>query len=226
MRPALPEVLNDRQQDNWDPLLAIADLAGGNWPKEARRAALAISGEKEDSASTGEELLSDIRDVFDACRKDRLWMKDILEKICEDELAPWSSWNRGKPMTVRQFGARLSGFGLRAKPLKIDRVVQKGFERKQFDDAWERYLSPDTPFSSVTGLQTFKNNDIGKSDEVTDGIDLGYQADPVMEDGKPNSPVTTPPVTPSVSSDPLKTLDNNRVTGPTRLAGKGKVIRI
>jgi putative DNA primase/helicase len=148
MRPGLPEVLNDRQQDNWDPLLAIADLAGVNWPKDARRAALAISGAKEDSASTGEELLSDIRDVFDACGEDRLWMKDILEKLCEDELAPWPSWNRGKPMTARQLGARLSEFGLRAKPLKIDREVQKGFERKQFADAWARYLnalSPDTP---------------------------------------------------------------------------------
>jgi putative DNA primase/helicase len=164
VRPALPEALNDRQQDNWDPLLAIADLAGANWPKDARRAALAISGAAEDRASTGEELLSDIRDVFDACGDDRLWMKDILGKLCEDELAPWSSWNRGKPMTARQLGARLSEFGLRAKSLKIDREVQKGFERKQFTDAWARYLntpSPDTPLSSVTGLPACKNNDMG-----------------------------------------------------------------
>ena len=160
-RPDLPEALNDRQQDNWEPLLAIADLAGVNWPKEARRAALAISGAKEDSASTGEELLSDIRDVFDACGEDRLWMKDILEKLCEDELAPWSSWSRGKPMTTRQLGARLSAFELRAKPLKIDRDVNKGFERKQFADAWKRYLSPDTPLSSVTELPARENNDLG-----------------------------------------------------------------
>src|SRR5206468_5707634 len=39
---ALPE-LNDRAADNWEPLLAIADLAGGDWPARARRAALALS---------------------------------------------------------------------------------------------------------------------------------------------------------------------------------------
>lgn len=39
-RPSLPDALNDRAQDNWEPLLAIADMAGGNWHKTAREAAL------------------------------------------------------------------------------------------------------------------------------------------------------------------------------------------
>jgi putative DNA primase/helicase len=33
--PVVPEVLNDRASDNWRPLLAIADLAGGAWPEDA-----------------------------------------------------------------------------------------------------------------------------------------------------------------------------------------------
>ena len=37
-RPEMPEQLNDRQQDICEPLLAIADLAGGEWPKKARDA--------------------------------------------------------------------------------------------------------------------------------------------------------------------------------------------
>jgi putative DNA primase/helicase len=35
-RPALPDELNDRAQDNWEPLLAIADCAGGDWPRLGR----------------------------------------------------------------------------------------------------------------------------------------------------------------------------------------------
>jgi Protein of unknown function (DUF3631) len=31
-RPELPDELDDRAQDIWEPLLAIADLAGGDWP--------------------------------------------------------------------------------------------------------------------------------------------------------------------------------------------------
>jgi hypothetical protein len=51
-RPALPEALNDRAQDHWEPLLAIADLAGGDWPKVARDAALTLSGDAETGASS------------------------------------------------------------------------------------------------------------------------------------------------------------------------------
>src|SRR5262249_16894181 len=43
--PQVPEALNDRAADNWRPLLAIADLAGGEWPQLARQACLTLSGE-------------------------------------------------------------------------------------------------------------------------------------------------------------------------------------
>ena len=33
-KPKMPD-LNDRAADNWRPLLAIDELAGGTWPKEA-----------------------------------------------------------------------------------------------------------------------------------------------------------------------------------------------
>jgi len=35
--PQVPDALNDRAADNWRPLLAIADLVGGEWPQLARR---------------------------------------------------------------------------------------------------------------------------------------------------------------------------------------------
>jgi hypothetical protein len=57
--PKMPN-LNDRAADNWRPLLAIADRAGGTWPKEARWAACLVSGEEQDGA-IGVELLRDIR---------------------------------------------------------------------------------------------------------------------------------------------------------------------
>ena len=41
---SVPEGLNDRAADNWEPLLAIADRTGGEWPERARKAALALSG--------------------------------------------------------------------------------------------------------------------------------------------------------------------------------------
>ncbi len=63
--PGTPAALNDRMRDNWYPLLAIADAAGGAWPEEARRAAVALAGtDGEDSLAT--ELLADVRGLFAA----------------------------------------------------------------------------------------------------------------------------------------------------------------
>lgn len=41
-RPPLPEELTDRQQDYCEPLLAIADFAGGAWPAKSRGADQAL----------------------------------------------------------------------------------------------------------------------------------------------------------------------------------------
>ena len=61
----MPEALNDREQDNWELLIAIAEVAGGAWPQKAREAALALSGVEEEP-SHGAMLLADIREVFEA----------------------------------------------------------------------------------------------------------------------------------------------------------------
>src|SRR4051812_45504895 len=61
----VPDELNDRAADSWEPLLAIADAAGGRWPVRGRQAAVALSGEEEGQASVGMRLLAEIRDVFD-----------------------------------------------------------------------------------------------------------------------------------------------------------------
>ena len=60
--PDMPKSFGGRVADNWRILLAIAEHAGGIWPERARRAALALTGERE--ASEGEVLLRAIRKVF------------------------------------------------------------------------------------------------------------------------------------------------------------------
>jgi putative DNA primase/helicase len=163
-RPEIPDALDDRQGDNWESMLAIADSAGGSWPNDARRAALEICGADAETASTSEELLSDVRDIFDAQNVTRISMAELLRLLIEDETAPWATWNRGRPMSTRQLGSRLKEFGIKAATVAISHYDKpKGFKREQFADAWARYLdgggdsgddldmsSPDTPFSPVT----------------------------------------------------------------------------
>jgi len=153
-RPAEVEGLNDRANDCWEPLLAIAELAGGNWPRLARIAAVTLHGLEEDAPSIGAELLTSIRDSFDNRRADRLSTADLLEALAEDEEAPWAAWNRGKPMTSHQLAKRLSEFSIKSGNVRIGLKTPKGYKREQFEEAFKRYLSTDTPKTSATPPQT------------------------------------------------------------------------
>ena len=193
-RPGLPDELGDRAQDNWEHLLAIADLAGGAWPKEAQRAAKAIAGAESDAASTSEELLTDIREIFDADRAERMAMAELLRRLVEDETGPWATWNRGKPMTARQLGGRLKEFGIHAGTVALSHHEKpKGFRRSQFADAWARYLdnggaaqgdipSPDTPLSSVT-RSPFNNSGAFAGDRTGDRREIAQSPGPSVTHG-------------------------------------------
>ncbi|PJB70489.1 MAG: hypothetical protein CO093_07525 [Alphaproteobacteria bacterium CG_4_9_14_3_um_filter_47_13] len=161
-RPLLPDSLNDRAQDNWEPLLAIADNAGGNWPQLAREAALKISGIEQESSSLTAELLADIREIFEIKRVERLSTVDLLQELNVDDVKPWATYNRGKPMNPRQLAKRLGEYRIKPQTIRMGTGTVKGFQKAWFDDAFTRYLSPpSSPFlnSSVTSGTSLKNND-------------------------------------------------------------------
>src|SRR5439155_8418344 len=62
-RPAIPPILNDRAADLSEPLLAVAEEAGGDWPALARQALVGRIGSAEENDPIG-ALLLDIRGVF------------------------------------------------------------------------------------------------------------------------------------------------------------------
>ncbi|MGZ8176173.1 MULTISPECIES: DUF3631 domain-containing protein [Methylobacter] len=179
-RPHLPEQLNDRAQDNWEPLLAIAGVAGGGWPQWARSAALKLSGAESDAMSVGVELLSDIQEIFDTNKADKIFTCGLIEALCSDEERPWATYNRGKPIAPRQVSNKLKGYGITSKDVRIGYEVKKGFFKDQFQESFGRYLSdskkllPNTPFLSATPLQP--NTDeafsvaTGKHASATDDI--------------------------------------------------------
>lgn len=52
--PAIPDDLDDRAADAWEPLLAIADMAGHGWEVRARLAAVALDDDRgTDDETTG-----------------------------------------------------------------------------------------------------------------------------------------------------------------------------
>ena len=187
-KPSMPEALGDRDQDNWETLLAIADLAGGVWPKIARSSALALCDKSTDKGTSSEELLSDIRIAFDRKNTRRFKSVELLDALLEDPEAPWATWNRGRPMSGRQLCSKLKEFDIVARSIKINGCVTSGFKLEQFNDAFARYLdnakqssdddytnaeqlySPDTPSAEPTNLLHNKINDIGVGLSNFDGV--------------------------------------------------------
>lgn len=153
-RPTLPDALNDRAQDNWEPLLAIADIAGGEWPEKARKTALKMSGGEHETFTTSSELLKDIKEVFKKKAVDKLSTIDLLSALTSDTLKPWATYYRDKPMTPTQLAGKLRGYGIHPKNLKVGsgNVVNKGYVLADFSDAFTRYLAADTPENTATPL--------------------------------------------------------------------------
>lgn len=152
-RPAEIDGLNDRANDCWEPLLAVAEVAGGDWPRLARSAAIVLHGLEEEAPSIGAELLTSIREAFEQRHADRLSTADLLEALAEDDESPWATWNRGRPMTSHQLAKRLAEFGIKSSTVRIGIRTPKGYRLEQFTEAFERYLSGDTPNATATPPQ-------------------------------------------------------------------------
>jgi Protein of unknown function (DUF3631) len=140
--PDVPQALNDRQADNWAPLLAIADLGGGEWPARARAAALALSEIDEDADTIGIQLLGDIKAVFDGLGVESLWTEDLLRHLHAMSEQPWGEYGRQrKPITPRQLAVLLKPFGIVARQTRQGEKNKNGYMTTQFTEAWIRYLS-------------------------------------------------------------------------------------
>jgi putative DNA primase/helicase len=67
--PEMPDGIYNRAADNWRPPLSIAELAGGEWPERARKAAVALSRAGDDSGSPRVLLLQKPSGLLDAARQ-------------------------------------------------------------------------------------------------------------------------------------------------------------
>lgn len=160
-RPIIPESLNDRQQDNWDSLLAISELAGKDWSHRARQAALALAGAVADVESElGVELLVDLKRLFATMEDDRIPSQDLLKTLHAMEGRPWNECSRGsKPLTDRHLAVLLKPFGVLPRTIRIGNRTPKGYCVADLADAFARYLSlPPLPAATSATQQESQEN--------------------------------------------------------------------
>lgn len=137
--PELPEGIEDRDADIWEPILAIADAAGGHWPQTARDAAVVmVAKAKEKPATLGIKLLADIRTVMNGA--DRISTNDLLDGLHAIETAPWSNI-KGEAIDSRFLAKVLGKYEIPTNnTVKIDGRAVKGYQKHHLADAFERYL--------------------------------------------------------------------------------------
>jgi hypothetical protein len=155
----IPDAISGRDVDNWEPLLAVGAVAGGDWPQRIAHAALwycaMTAATKRDSLAL--RLLKEVVEYLQDVSKAET--RSIWQYLRDKPGAPWcdfrfftESWIRE---TLYQFpGAPKQG------DIRIGQIRTQGFHIDWFADLIERYLppseTPDTP-------DTFdnKNNVVG-----------------------------------------------------------------
>lgn len=145
--PDMPDGIADRDADVWEALIAVADLAGGEWPSRARRAAVAlVAASKAKQPSLGVRLLADVRTAFGDA--DQMTTAMLLERLNAMEEAPWGDL-KGKMMDGRGLAKMLDPYGVKPCKLRIGTTTANGYRRSALHDAWLRYL-PASPKTSGT----------------------------------------------------------------------------
>jgi Protein of unknown function (DUF3631) len=140
--PVMP--LEDRAADTWEPLIAVADLAAGDWPERARQAAIAMTraeSQQEEDSTASVRLLADLRDLFDQADADALYTTTILERLHKIDDAPWADWY-GRPLTTRELAKLLRPYGAGPKDVREHGTgpQRKGYTRTDLYEPWSRYL--------------------------------------------------------------------------------------
>jgi putative DNA primase/helicase len=145
-QPSVPEGLNDRAADNWRPLCAIAEVAGGDWPAQVHQAIAALVGitPEEDEASV--LLLRDMQAIFTRQQVDYLFSEDLATALHTMEGRPWPEYGRErKPISVHQIARLLKPFGIRPKTLRKGTERAKGYQLDDCKDIFLRYTPPSEP---------------------------------------------------------------------------------
>jgi hypothetical protein len=171
--PELPETIQDRDADVWEPLIAVADAAGGDWPERARASAVFLVAAAQDrEASLGVRLLMDIQTVFNSERFEavpHVSTKVLLHELTSMDEAPWGDL-RGKPLDERGLAHRLRQYCIKPCQVRIGDETPRGYRRSDFVDAWRRYAPP-SPATSKTS-KTSETKPAGPSPNVLDVLNV------------------------------------------------------
>lgn len=177
--PEMPEGVEDRAADVWEPLVAIADAAGGQWSEVVRRDAVtAVTANRGNGETLGIRLLSDVRDAFVDLGTDHAFTTTLLDHLTALDESPWGDL-RGKPLDARGLARRLSKYGVKPATVRVGSETAKGYARDELVDVFRRYLPACDGVTDVTDTSGHRGkaepSNVTDLNDVTEGYPLPNQ---------------------------------------------------
>jgi len=140
-KPNFPPGFNNRIRTNWKMLLAIAELADGEWPERVRKAALELEADR-DEPDEGIRLFQGLKDVWGSVEERT--SESVCEALAEHPSGEWVDFRGKGPISPHQLAALLRDFRIRPihglHPTGRSDQTRGGYRRVQFENAWARLL--------------------------------------------------------------------------------------
>ena len=168
-RSEAPVELNDRAADIWEPLLVLADLAGGEWPERARQAALGLTGGAQEESPIATLLLDIFVVLAVAAHREeagkggtsengkaecegnekgrgegRAFTRELVAELNRNRDRPWWELTKGKPVTEMWLARQLRVYGVRPRTIWIGGESAKGYVMGELREAFQRYVPRET----------------------------------------------------------------------------------
>ena len=147
--PEMP--VEDRAADTWEPLVAVADAAGGHWPRTARAACWALvsaAADADDDRSLGTKLLSDIAVLSpkhtSLSSRPTSWSVNCVSA----KTSPWGEYD----LSTSKLAYRLREFGIKPGHDTTGRI--RGYRLEDFGDAFRRYTRQNPSSRQETGIRS------------------------------------------------------------------------
>jgi putative DNA primase/helicase len=138
-RPVIPPGFKNRLQMNWELLLAIADLASGDWPKLARTAAIKLARERHEPSENRRMLIA-FRDLI-STRGSTLGSAEAQKLLTADPTSEWADFRGHGPITQRQIAILLDPYDIHPVYIHRGRKTERGYRAEQFAQAFKHFLA-------------------------------------------------------------------------------------
>jgi Protein of unknown function (DUF3631) len=147
-RPAMPAGFDNRVAMNCMLMFAIADLAGGDWPKQARAAFVKLMRQRREP-SAGKRLLAAFRDFFVQHGPD-LASAEVQQWLTADKDSEWANFEGKGPISQWGISDLLDPYDIHPGYIHPGGKTARGYRIEQFETAFKHFLPELPPINRAT----------------------------------------------------------------------------